>query len=91
MREIPGTSTGVSPWQLAFNYTPRGPCAILKNTWMGDIALPPNLNKPVIQHVQELRDKLIAANEFAAIRLQREQSKWVNHYNLRARHKEFSP
>jgi len=25
MREIPGTSTGVSPWQLAFCYTPKGP------------------------------------------------------------------
>jgi len=91
MREIQGTSTGVSPWQLPFGYSPRGPCAILKNTWMGDIAPPPNLNKPVIQYLQELRDKLIAANEFAATHLQREQSKWVNHYNLRARHKEFSP
>ena len=51
---------------------------------MGDIALPPNLNKPVVQYLQELRDKLIAANEFAATHLQREQSNWVKHYNLKA-------
>jgi len=77
MREIAGTSTGVLPWQLAFGYAPRGPCAILKNTWMGDVALPPNLNKPVVQYLQELRDKLVVANEFAASHLQREQNKWV--------------
>jgi len=74
MREIPGTFTGVSPWQLAFGYASRDPCAILKNTWMGGIAFPPNLN-----------------NEFAASHLQREQNKWVKHYNLRSRHKEFFP
>jgi len=91
MREIPGTFTNVSPWQLAFGYAPRDPCAILKNTCMGDIAFPPNLNKPVVQYLQELRDKLVAANEFAASHLQREQNKWVKHYNLRFRHKGFFP
>jgi len=91
MREIPGTSTGVLPWQLTFGYAPGGPCAILKNTWMNDIALPPNLNKPVVQYLQKLRDKLVTANEFAVSHLQREQNKWVKHYNLRCRHKKFSP
>jgi len=88
MGEIPGSSTGVSPWQLAFGFTPRGPCAILKNTWMGDTALPPKLDKPVVQYLQELRDKLVAADKFATAHLQREQSKWANR-NLRARHKEY--
>jgi len=77
--------------QLAFGYVSRGPCVILKNTWMGDIDLPTNLNKPVVQYLQKLRNKLVAANKFAAFHLQREQNKWVKHYNLLSKHKEFSP
>jgi len=89
MRKIPGTFTGVSRWQLAFGYAPRGSCAILKNTWIGNIAFPPNLNKLVVQYLQELRNKMLAANEFAASHLQREQNKWVKHYNLCSRHMKF--
>ena len=91
MREIPSSSSGVSPWQLAFGYAPRGPGAILKDTWMGERALPPKVDRPIVQYLQELRDKLVAADKYATAHLEREQSRWTHRYNLRSRHKEFFP
>jgi Integrase zinc binding domain len=35
MGEVPHSSIGISTWQLALGFTPRGPCAILKEVWTG--------------------------------------------------------
>ena len=90
MREVPHSSTGIAPWTLAFGgRVPKGPCAILQKVWMGDIAVPPNLSSSIVQYMQELRDRLAAAKQYADNHLQHEQSRWVNRYNLRSRDKQF--
>src|SRR5664279_601234 len=40
--------------------------------------------------MQELRDRLAAAKQYADNHLQHEQSRWVNRYNLRSRDKQFA-
>lgn len=89
MREVPHSSTGISPWQLALGFTPRGPCAILKEAWTGETELPPDLKSSVTDYLHELRDKLAIANEYANVHLANQQKIWVNRYNLRSRNKQF--
>ena len=89
MREVPHSSTGISPWQLALGFTPRGPCAILKEAWTGETELPPDLNSSVTDYLHELREKLVMANEYANVHLANQQKTWVNRYNLRSRNKQF--
>ena len=36
LREVPNTTTGVSPYLLVYGRVPRGPLAILKETWSGE-------------------------------------------------------
>ena len=84
MREIPHSSTGVSPWQMALGFLPRGPCAVLKDAWIGDGDFPVNLGQLVTEYLHELRDRFAAANDYANEHLVHEQSRWVNRYNLRS-------
>jgi hypothetical protein len=89
MREVPHSSTGISPWQLALGLTPRGPCAILKEAWTGETELLPDLNSSVTDYLHELREKLAIANEYANVHLINQQKTWVNRYNLRSKNKQF--
>ena len=36
---------GVAPWTLVFGFLPRGPLAILKDSWCGEEDLPVNFGK----------------------------------------------
>jgi hypothetical protein len=65
VREVPQSSTQVSPWQMAFGFLPRVPCAILKDTCTGVKPLPNDLAKPVADYLYELQDKLAIASDFA--------------------------
>ena len=89
MREAPQASTGVPPWTMAFGRLPRGPLAILQETWTGENQLPPDLNKPVADYLSDLRDKLTVANDFAASHTAHAQRLWADRYNSRARDKRF--
>ncbi|GFY05494.1 transposon Ty3-I Gag-Pol polyprotein [Trichonephila clavipes] len=42
-REVPNTTTGVSPFRLLYGREARGPLAILKSSWAGEIHLPTNI------------------------------------------------
>lgn len=90
MRELPHSSTGVSPWQMALGFVPRGPCAILKEAWVGETEMPPDLKVSVTDYLHELREKLAAANTYANEHVAREQKRWVSRYNLRSRDKKFT-
>jgi len=76
-------------WQLALGFTPRGPCAILKEAWTGETDLPPDLNSSVTDYLHELREKLAVANEHENAHLINQQKTWVNRYNLRSHDKQF--
>ena len=45
LREVSNESTSVPPWVLAFGFLPRGPLAILQESWCGEQQLPSNLGK----------------------------------------------
>ncbi|GFS64106.1 retrovirus-related Pol polyprotein from transposon 17.6 [Trichonephila clavipes] len=54
-REVPNTTTGVSPFRLLYGREARGPLAILKSSWAGEIHLPTKISQwtgpgEIIQH-----------------------------------------
>jgi len=48
---VPSETTGVPPSVMAFGHLPRGPLAVLKETWSGEIDLPLDLGKKKSLHV----------------------------------------
>ena len=42
LREVPNATTGVSPYLLVYGCIPRGPLAILKETWSGEREVSPS-------------------------------------------------
>ena len=74
---------------LVYGRIPRGPLAVLKETWTGERDLPPDLGKPVEEYLQDLREKLDAAAQYATEHAGKQQVGYVSRYNLRARHKTF--
>ena len=90
MREIPHSSLGVSSYELAFGRTMRGVGSILNDTWTGDTELPADLNKPIVDYLCDLRERLAAAHGYANAHLAKEQKRWIARYNLRSRDKQFS-
>jgi len=89
LREVPNATTGVSPYMLVYGRIPRGPLAVLKETWTGERDLPPGLGKPVEEYLQDLREKLDTAARYATEHTGKQQAGYVSRYNLRARHKTF--
>ena len=65
LREVLNATTGTSPYMLVYGRTPRGPLAVLKETWTGERDVPVSLGKSVEAYMEELRDKLETAANFA--------------------------
>ena len=57
-REVPNATTRVAPYTMLFGRLPRGPLAILKESWVGETELPPNLGKSASQYMSELKENL---------------------------------
>jgi hypothetical protein len=90
MRECSNATTNLPPYLLMYGRVPRGPLAILKETWMGDRELPPNLGKTEIQYLQELKENLELAGKYADSHAVGAQKRYAAAYNTRAREKQFS-
>ena len=89
IREIPNATTGVSPYMTVYGRVPRGPLAVLKESWAGEREIPPDLGKPIEEYLQDLKAKLENAAEYAKVHTKKELSGYVGRYNLRASHKIF--
>jgi len=88
IRKISKATTGLSPYMMVYGRVPRGPLAVLKESWAGEREIPPDLGKPVEEYLQDLKAKLEnAAGPYAKVHTEKEQSGYVGRYNLRARHK----
>ena len=87
LREIPKESTKVPPWVLAFGHLPRGPLAVLKETWSGEVDLPIDLGKNVVDFMHQ---KLSVAQNYAKSHCDRAQARYAAHYNLRSKDKHFT-
>ena len=90
LREIPNSTTGVAPWTLVMGHIPKGPLAILKESWINE-ELPVSFGKTNTQYLQELHHKLKLAHEYANSHADREQKRYAAHYNLRSQDKHFEP
>ncbi|GFV02668.1 hypothetical protein TNCV_2743411 [Trichonephila clavipes] len=62
-REIPHSTTGVSPFQLLYGRQPQGPLSILKSTWTGKHNNLQLCNAPVSKYLEDLKCKLEKAAE----------------------------
>jgi len=89
LRESRNATTGMPPWLLAFGFIPRGPLAILKETWSGERKLPPNVNKSADDYLLDLQSKLEAARDLADENTATAQDEYVEHYNRKSRDKQF--
>lgn len=89
LREVPNSTSGVPPWSLVFGHLPKGPLAILKDNWCGEHQPPISFGKSTTQYLNELHEKLEMARKYATEHCEREQKRYVAHYNLRAQDKHF--
>jgi len=89
LREIPCETTGCSPSLLIFGQIPHGPLSILRDSWTGVHTLPKELKRPASEYLKDLKQNLQAASECAMQHSEYMQSKYVDHYNTHARHKNF--
>ena len=89
LRESPNETTHVAPWLLTFGHLPRGPLAVLKETWSGERDLPLDLGKDAVTFLQDLKDKLDVARSYATSHAGRAQQQYAAHYNTRSKDKHF--
>ena len=89
LREVPNATTGVSPYKLVYGRNPRGPLAILKESWTGEASTSSSLGQSVENYLFELKAKLEEAASYAEGHTKSAQQNYAAHYNLRAREKHF--
>ena len=80
----------MSPHLLVFGTLPRGPLAILRETWLGQRNLGESNSKvDVSAYLEGLLDRLQTAQKYAAEHAEVEQARHVRHYNSKSRDKQF--
>jgi hypothetical protein len=89
LREAPNETTGVPPYLIVFNRMPRGPLAILRESWLGNRDLPISLGKTAEDFLAEIKDNLEAARSYVDEHTRNAQRKYVHYHNLRTRPKKF--
>jgi hypothetical protein len=89
LREAPNETTGVPPYLLVYNRLPRGPLAILKESWLGNRDLPVSLGKRAEDFLNEIKENLEAARAYTDEHTRNAQHKYVHYHNLRTRSKKF--
>jgi hypothetical protein len=89
LREAPNETTGLPPFTFVYGRLPKGPLAILKETWSGERELPLNLGKSAVEYLEDLREKMTKARDLADVQTKHAQSRYVDRYNLRSKDKSF--
>jgi len=90
LRKSVNETTGVPPFLLAFGRLPRGPLAVLKDTWTGKEDVPLSLGKGVVDYLQELSECLGDAERYAFEHANKRQTQYTTRYNLRSQDKIFN-
>ena len=88
-REIPNSTTGLSPFHLVYGKPARGPINILKEVWTGDQALPVCLNKSATEYLEDVKKRIATAADIATQHAEAAQQRYVLNYNLRSKDKKF--
>ncbi|GFX02707.1 hypothetical protein TNCV_2011511 [Trichonephila clavipes] len=82
-REVPNTTTGVSPFRLLYGREARGPLAILKSSWAGEIHLPTNISQSAADYLQEMKINMEKAAESASLTAAQKQKAYGDYFNKR--------
>ena len=90
-RGIPNFTTGASPFKLLYGREARGPLAVLKSSWAGEIPLPLNNGKSAVEYLQQLKINLERAATEASLTAEVKQGAYAKYANRRAVYKEFQP
>ena len=80
----------MAPYTLLYGRLPKGPLAFLKDSWAGELELPPNLDKSVAAYLRELKKNLEIAGDFATKLAKAEQASYAEYYNRRTKDKHFN-
>ena len=88
-REIPNMTTGVSPYQLVFGKSGRGPLAVLKESWTGEKLILDSLHKPAQEYLKVVQENLRIGLDIAQENASKNQAKYVDNYNTSAKDKKF--
>ncbi|GFX62485.1 retrovirus-related Pol polyprotein from transposon 412 [Trichonephila clavipes] len=89
-REVPNTTTGVSPFRLLYGREARGPLAILKSSWAGEIYLPTNISQSAADYLQEMKINMEKAAESASLTAAQKQKAYGDYFNKKSSVKNFS-
>ena len=90
IRESKNESLGVAPWALVFSRVPRGILSVLKESWEGAQDPPFSLGKNVVDFMQDVKNKMETARQFAEAHDTVSQLRTTSRYNARARPKHFA-
>ena len=85
-RDTVQESLGFSPFQLVFGHRVRGPLSVLKSRCLSE-SQAPNL----LEHVENVYEKLKECREFARENLERSQTRMKSWYDKKAVCRSFSP
>ncbi|GFW55104.1 hypothetical protein TNCV_262021 [Trichonephila clavipes] len=89
-REVPNTTTGVSPFRLLYGREARGPLAILKSSCAGEIHLPTNISQSAADYLQGMKINMEKAAESASLTAAQKQKAYGDYFNKRSSVKNFS-
>ena len=87
IREVPQESLGFSPFELLYGRSVRGPMAILRELWSGEVN--DEQVRSTYQCVIELRERLEETCQLARDNLEKVQFKQKTYYDKRARLRKF--
>ncbi|GBL77650.1 Transposon Ty3-I Gag-Pol polyprotein, partial [Araneus ventricosus] len=88
-REVPHSTTGLSPYQMVYGRLPRGPLALMRDSCMGKRNIPLSVSRSIEKYLENLRQNLERAHEIATGNAEKNQAEYTRRYNLRAREKTF--
>ncbi|GBN37248.1 Gypsy retrotransposon integrase-like protein 1 [Araneus ventricosus] len=88
-REVPHSTTGLSPYQMVYGRLPRGPLALMRDSWTGKRNIPLAVSRSIEKYLENLRQNLERAHEIATGNAEKNQAEYTRRYNLRAREKTF--
>ena len=86
-REVPQESLKFSPFELVYGRTVRGPLAVMRELWTGE--MDGDDEKTTFQYVLELRERLEETCQLAHEELRKARVSQRKYYNRKARKRDF--
>ena len=88
-REVPHRITGISPYQMVYGRVCRGPMAVIRDIWIKEKEQTSEKQVDMDEYLKKLQDDLQLAADLANDNCEKNQKKYIDHYNVTARNKNF--